>query len=305
MEYRPLGRTGVRVSPLCLGTMAFGAEADDATAAAMYRLARDAGINFFDTADVYAGGRSEEALGRLIAPERDQVILATKVHFPTGPDVNARGLSRRHIRLAVEASLRRLGTDRIDLLYAHGFDPATPIEEIVRALDDLVTEGKALYLGVSNWAAWQIATALGHAASADRARFQCIQPMYNIVKRQAEVEILPLAAAESMAVVSYSPLGGGLLSGKYGAGRDPAAGRLVDNEVYRRRYDVHGYRETVDRFVEHARERDVHPATLAVAWVLNHADVTAPILGGRTSSRRRWPPSTSPWIRAGTPRSRP
>jgi aryl-alcohol dehydrogenase-like predicted oxidoreductase len=281
MEYRVLGRTGVQVSRLCMGTMSFGGEADEEMAAAMFHRCREAGVNFFDTANVYAAGCSEKVLGKLIAGCRDEIVLASKVHFPTGDDVNARGLSRRHVALAVEASLKRLGTDRLDLYFVHYFDPNTAMEETLRALDDLVHRGKVLYLGVSNWAAWQIAKALGLSTCGGLARFECIQPMYNLVKRQAEVEILPLAQAEQMSVVSYSPLGGGLLSGKYGATRKPEKGRLVDNAMYERRYGLPVYYEIVERFAAHARERGVHPVSLAVAWVMSHPAITAPIVGAR------------------------
>ncbi len=281
MKYRVLGRTGVKVSQLCFGTMSFGDVADEETSAAMFHRCREVGINFFDCANVYAGGRSEEILGRLIAGCRDEVIVTSKVHFPTGDDVNARGLSRRHITLAVEASLRRLGTDRLDVYFVHSFDPHTPIEETLRALDDLVRQGKILYPGVSNWAAWQIATALGISACEGLARFACVQPMYNLVKRQAEVEILPLARAAQMGVITYSPLGGGLLTGKYGATRRPENGRLVENQMYVERYGDPAYYEIAERFTAHARERGLHPATLALAWVMAHPDVTAPLIGAR------------------------
>ena len=281
MEYRLLGKTGVRVSSLCLGTMSFGSVADEEASTAMFHRCREVGINFFDTANVYGDGRSEEILGKLIAACRDEVILTSKVRFPTGDDVNARGLSRRHIMLAVEASLRRLETDRLDIYFAHGFDTSTPVEETLRALDDLVHQGKILYPGVSNWAAWQIARALGVSAREGLARFECIQPMYNLVKRQAEVEILPLAQAEQVGVISYSPLGGGLLSGKYGAQRRPKRGRLVEVEMYMRRYGDPVYYEIAERFTAHANERGVHPASLAVAWVMSHPAITAPIIGAR------------------------
>lgn len=281
MEYRTLGKTGVQVSCLCLGTMSFGGEADEKTAVAMFHRCREVGINFFDTANVYNGGRSEEILGRLIADCRDEIVLTSKVHFPTGDDVNARGLSRRHIMLAVEASLKRLGTDRLDIYFAHGFDSKTPIEETLRALDDLVRQGKILYPAVSNWAAWQIASALGVSAREGLARFECIQPMYNLVKRQAEVEILPLAQAEQVGVISYSPLGGGLLTGKYSPTRKPEKGRLVENAMYGQRYGRPVYYEIAERFTSHARERGVHPVSLAVAWVMSHPAITAPIIGAR------------------------
>ena len=281
MEYHALGRTGVQVSCLCMGTMSFGGDADEETAAAMFRRCREAGVNFFDTANVYNSGRSEDILGKLIADCRDEIVLTSKVHFPTGDDVNARGLSRRHIMLAVEASLNRLGTDRLDLYFVHGFDSNTPMDETLRAMDDLVHQGKILYPAVSNWAAWQIAKALGISAREGLARFECIQPMYNLVKRQAEVEILPLAQAEQVGLISYSPLGAGLLTGKYGTRRKPEEGRLVENPVYTRRYSPPVYYEIAERFTAHARERGVHPVSLAVAWVMSHPAVTAPIIGAR------------------------
>jgi aryl-alcohol dehydrogenase-like predicted oxidoreductase len=199
-----------------------------------------------------------------------------------GDGPNESGLSRRHIMMAVEDSLRRLGTDRIDIYFFHKFDPDTPIEEALRAVDDLVHQGKVLYLAVSNWAAWQIAKALSVSAREGLARFECIQPMYNLAKRQAEVEILPLAQAEQLGVTPYSPLGGGLLTGKYGKDRRPESGRLVENEMYMKRYGLEQYYGTAERFTAHAQERGVHPATLAVAWVMSHPGVTAPIIGARS-----------------------
>ena len=281
MQYVTLGRTGMKVSRLCFGTMSFGGDADEQTSAAMFSRCREAGINFFDCADFYQKGRAEEILGSLAASCRDQLVLTSKVFAPMSDDVNDRGLSRRHIMLAVENSLRRLRTDRLDLYFCHAFDPAAAMEETLRAMDDLVRQGKVLHPAVSNWAAWQIERALGISARQHLARFECVQPMYNLVKRQAEVEILPMAAAESLGVIPYSPLGGGLLTGKYGPARRPETGRLVQNDNYRRRYAEEGYYQTAESFVEHARTRGVHPATLAVAWVMNHPAVTAPIIGAR------------------------
>jgi aryl-alcohol dehydrogenase-like predicted oxidoreductase len=281
MDSRMLGRTGVRVSSLCLGTMSFGTTADEAASARLYRAARDAGIDVVDTADVYGEGRSEEILGRLIAGERDRLVIASKVFGRTGPGPNDRGLSRRHVTRAVEASLRRLGTDRLDLYYVHMFDEVTPIEETLRALDDLVRRGRILYPAVSNWAAWQIEKALGVSARRELARFEAVQPMYNLVKRQAEVEILPMAAAEGLAVFPYSPVGGGLLSGKYGAARRPEQGRLVESQRYARRYGLPSYLRIADEFASYAARLGVHPVTLAVAWVGAHPAVTAPIVGAR------------------------
>ena len=281
MKYRILGKTGLRVSCLCMGTVTFGREANEETAAAMFHRCREAGINFFDTANVYAGGQAEKILGRLIVDCRDEIILTSKVGFPPGDGVNARGLSRRHIVRSVEASLKQLGTDRLDLYFVHTFDPSTPVEEALRALDDLVHQGKILYPAASNWAAWQIATALGISAREGLARFACIQPMYNLVKRQAEVEILPLARAERLGVISFSPLGSGLLSGKYGTTSRPDRGRLVENPMHAKRYEDPRYYDIAERFTAHARDRGVHPAALAVAWVMAHPAITAPIIGAR------------------------
>ena len=282
MQYRPLGKTGLQVSSLCFGTMSFGAEADEATSAAMYARCRELGINFFDCADVYAKGRSEEILGRLVAGHRDELILTSKVGFPAGPDANARGLSRRHIILGVEASLRRLITDRIDLYFLHRLDERTPIEEALRALDDLVRQGKVVYPGISNTAAWQIAKALGISARQGWARFECLQPMYNLLKRQAEVEILPLALGEQLGVIPYSPAAGGVLSGKYSATQRPETGRLKESPVYAARYGQQPeYFTAAERFAQYAVGHGFQPVALAVAWVMAHPAVSAPIIGAR------------------------
>ena len=280
MDTRILGPTGIHVSNLCFGTMSFGDVADEATSQAMYRSCREAGINFFDCANVYSAGRAEQILGRLIAEERNDVVITTKVGFPMG-GVNDRGLSRRHILQSIDASLRRLGTDRIDLLFVHTFDSETPMEETLSALDYVVRQGKALHIGASNWAAWQVALALGLSRGMGFAEFACIQPMFSLVKRQAEVELLPLAEAEGIGAISYSPLGGGLLSGKYGAARRPGQGRLIENAMYRARYGESIHFDVAERFVALASELSVHPATLAVAWVLHTPGITAPIIGAR------------------------
>jgi aryl-alcohol dehydrogenase-like predicted oxidoreductase len=281
-EYRTVGRTGVKVSPLCFGTMSFGDTASDAEAAAMYRLCRDRGINFFDTADVYSQGRAEATLGRLMAAERDELVITSKVFGRMGDDINASGLSRRHIVRAVEASLRRLGTDRIEFYFLHRFDPDSDIEETLGALDDLVRRGLILYPAVSNWAAWQIAKALGISARESLARFELIQPMYSLLKRQAEVEILPLAHSERLGVIGYSPLAAGLLAGRYTDPGHPPGGRLVEREAYAKRYAGESNFRIAERFTEYARGQGIHPATLAVAWAASHPAVTAPIIGARS-----------------------
>lgn len=281
MNYRTVGKTGVQVSSFCFGTMSFGGNADEATSKAMFQRCREVGINFFDTANVYSQGRSEEILGECLADCRDEMVLATKVFYPMGKDINARRLSRRHIMLEVEQSLRRLKTDRIDFYFVHLFDQNTPMEETLRTLDDLQAQGKILYPAVSNWAAWQIAKALGIAAREQLARFELLQPMYNLVKRQAEVEILPLAVSEQLGVISYSPLGGGLLTGKYGVEKRPEQGRLVEEQRYTARYADDMNFVVADRFTTYAAEHGIHPATLAVAWVMSNPAITAPIIGAR------------------------
>jgi aryl-alcohol dehydrogenase-like predicted oxidoreductase len=279
LRYSFLADTGVQVSSLALGTMTFGGAADAKTSRAIFDRCREAGINLFDCANVYENGLSEEILGDLVADCRDEVLVTSKAFFPMGEDPNAQGASRRHLRQAVEGSLRRLATDRIDLYFVHRFDGKTALEETLRALDDLVRDGKIVYTAASNFAAWQVEKALGISALRGFVRLKAIQPMYNLVKRQAEVEILPMAAAENLAVFPYSPLGGGLLTGKYAGEGRPADGRLVQSEMYRIRYrDTY---DTADRFAEFAREHGWKPAALAVAWVGSHPAVTAPLIGAR------------------------
>jgi len=281
MKYKLLGSTGVKVSELCFGTMSFGNPADEATSAAMFNRCRETGINFFDCANVYQRGGAEQILGKLIADCRDEVVITSKAHFPMGDDVNARGSSRKHLMTSVEASLKRLNTDYIDVYFMHHFDADTPIEETLRALDDMVEQGKILYPAASNYAAWQIAKALGVSAQHGWSPFACLQPMYNLVKRQAEVEVLPLALSEGLGVIPYSPLGGGLLTGKYGVGRRPESGRLMENAMYQARYGDEWVYQVAENFTAFAQERGYNPVALAVAWVGSHPAVTAPIIGAR------------------------
>ena len=281
MQYKTLGRTGVLVSELCFGTMSFGSEANEEESGLMFQKCRDAGINFFDCANNYSGGKAEVILGKLIKDCRDEVVITSKASQRIGKDVNALGSSRRHIMQAIEQSLKRLQTDRIDIYFIHHFDPLTPMDETLRVLDDLVRQGKVLYLGVSNWAAWQIAKALGISERKGLARFECIEPMYNLVKRQAEVEILSLAESETMGVISYSPLAAGLLTGKYAAGIKPSSGRIVEKDQYGQRYSTPEYYEVAGRFTQLAQELGVRPGTLAISWVKSHPGITAPIIGAR------------------------
>lgn len=281
MEYQILGRTGIKVSSLCFGTMTFGKEADEATSIKMFHRCRDAGINFFDTADRYGIGTSEKILGKCITECREKIILLTKVGNPVGNDVNDRGLSRRHIMSAIENSLKRLGTDYIDLYFLHIYDPKTSIEETLSALEDLQRQGKVLYVGASNWSAWQIAKAIGISELKRILRFECIQPMYNLIKRQVEVEIFPLAREENLGVITYNPLGAGLLTGKYIKKDNLLQGRILESKLYERRYADPAYYKIAEKFVSYAKARGFNPAALAVAWVMSNPVVTAPIIGAR------------------------
>ena len=285
MNYKILGKTGIEVSELCLGTMAFGGDADKKESEKIFKLCRDRGINFFDCANVYEKGKSEKILGKLIDGSRNELVITSKAYFPTSEDVNSRGGTRKHILTAINESLKRLNTDYIDIYFLHRFDDLTPIEETMRVLEDLVRSGKVLYLGASNFAAWQIAKALGISAKNCWNRFECIQPMYNLVKRQAEVEIFPMALSEKIGVISYSPMGGGLLSGKYGTHKRPKEGRLVENKMYEARYSDKKMFEIAENFTLLAKKLNYSPVSLSIAWAKSHPAVTAPIIGGRNTAQ--------------------
>jgi aryl-alcohol dehydrogenase-like predicted oxidoreductase len=259
--------------------MTFGKQADEQTSIAMMNRARDVGINFLDTANVYGKGLTEDIIGRWLRGHREEIVVASKVHFPMGEGPNDWGSSRRHIFLSVENSLRRLKTEWLDILYLHHWDETTDLDQSLGALTALVNQGKVLYCGVSNFSAWQTMKAVALANAKNLAPIVCIQPMYNLVKRRAEVEILPLALSERLAVCPYSPVGGGLLTGKYQRGE---TGRLQENEMYRDRYKNRHYWEVSSRFVQYAQGRGLAPAALAVAWVASHPAVTAPIIGARS-----------------------
>ncbi len=282
MEFRQLGRTGLKVSELCFGTMSFGGDADEAESAHMYAACRDLGINFFDCADAYSRGKAEEILGKLIATERNDLIITSKCFMSMSDDINSGGANRRHILSAVEASLQRMGTDRLDVFFMHRWDNVVPLEETLRALEDLVSQGKVLYLGASNYSAWQIAKGLGISERRSGPRFDVIQPMYNLVKRQAEVEIFPLAEAEQLGVITYSPVGGGLLSGKYGPNNRPDGGRLMTNAEYTARYGEDWAFDVAGAFAEFAKAKNIHPVSLAVSWAAAHSAVSCPIVGARS-----------------------
>lgn len=285
MELRPLGRSGVRVSEFCLGTMTFGNEADEATSRAILDRFLDSGGNFVDTADVYNEGAAEEILGRALGDRRDRVVVATKVRFPTGRGPNDVGLSRRHIREGVEASLRRLRTDWIDLYQVHCWDERTPLEETVSTLDDLVHEGKVRYVGASNYTAWQLMKALGVAELHGWEPFVSLQPEYSLITRDIERELLPLCRNEGLAVLPWSPLAGGILTGKYHSDEDlPAGTRGGDAEesiTFTYRLDDRAWR-VVDEVRKIADEVAKSCAQVALNWVLHQDGVTSPILGARS-----------------------
>jgi len=289
MEYRFLGNTGVQVSELCLGTMTFGRETDEATSRVIIDRFLEAGGNFVDTADVYGKtpGLSEEIVGRALKGRRDKVILATKVFFPTGSGPNQRGLSRIHIMQAVEASLRRLQTDYIDLYYVHCWDKRTPLEETLATLDDLVKSGKVRYLGVSNFTAWQLMKALSISERWGWSKFVCLQPQYSLVVRDIEREILPLCREEGLGVAVWGPLGGGFLSGKYRRGEKPPEGTRIAGakedweEAWSRRATEKNFR-ILDVVGEIASSRGKSYAQVALAWVRAQPGITSPIIGART-----------------------
>ncbi len=267
--------SGAAVSRFSFGTMQFGGGADEAESGAMYAACRAAGINFFDTAYGYTGGASEEILGRLVAPEREEVFVATKCAYT--------GAAPQDIHAQVAESRRRMGIDVIDLLYLHRFDDAVPLEETLEALAGYASSGEVRYFGVSNFASWQVMKAR-HIAQGLGFDITALQPMYNLVKRQVEVELLPMALSEGFAVCPYSPLGGGLLTGKYVGG---GTGRLVEDERYAARYAPGWMGEAAAGLVAIAEEFGVAPATLAVAWVAKHPGVWGPIISARSAEQLR------------------
>jgi aryl-alcohol dehydrogenase-like predicted oxidoreductase len=291
MEYRGLGRSGLKVSPLCLGTMMFGGATDDATAYRIVARAKDQGVNFIDSADGYNGGKSEEAVGRAIREHRSWWVLATKCANPTGArgsnDPNARGLSRRHVQHAVEASLRRLGVEEIDILFLHKEDHATPLAETVHALADLIRMGKIRYFGVSNYRSWRVAEICRLCDEAGIDRPVASQPLYNALNREVETEHLPACGYFGLGVVPYSPLARGVLTGKYVPDVPPAAGtragrqdrRMLESEW--RPESLHIAREIAG----HARAKGIPPGQFAMAWVLNNRLITAAIGGPRTEEQ--------------------
>jgi aryl-alcohol dehydrogenase-like predicted oxidoreductase len=293
MNYRYLGRTGLKVSELCLGTMQFGWTCDEQTAYQVMTAAWEAGVTFWDTADVYSrwvegnpGGVAETFIGRWLKQSgaaRDQLIIATKVRGTVGPGPNDQGLSRRHILEAVEASLRRLGTDYIDLYQSHFYDEATPIEETLRAFDDLVHQGKVRYVGCSNYPAWRLMQALWASDRQGLARYDCLQPHYSLVNRaEYERELEAVCRTYGLGVIPYSPLGGGFLTGKYRRGEPIPAGTRAAGSARIQGHMTEKNWNLLDKLAALGQKRGISNSQVALAWLLARPGITSPILGPKS-----------------------
>jgi 1-deoxyxylulose-5-phosphate synthase len=291
MRIKRLGRTGLKVSEICMGTMTFGSQADEGTAHAILDRAIEAGVNFVDVADIYpvpptveTAGRTEEIVGRWLAGRRSRVVVATKCRGRVGPGPNDEGLSRVHILDAADASLRRLQTDYIDLYQLHWPDTETPLEETLQALDDLVRWGKVRYIGCSNFEAWRLCKALGVSKRLRLARFESVQPRYNLLHREIERDLLPACVEEGVGVIAYNPLAGGLLSGKYRRGEPPPEGTRFalaagTGSLYRDRYWRDELFDAVDAVKVAADNCGATPAQVSLAWLLQQPALTSAILG--------------------------
>lgn len=280
MKYNLLGKSGLAVSELCLGTMTFGNTTSEEDSIDMIDRFVDRGGNFLDTADVYVSGRSEEIVGKAIKSKRSDIVLATKVRMTTSDNINGVGLSRKHIMDGVEASLKRLQTDYIDLYQVHVWDHATPIEETLRTLDDLVTSGKVRYIGCSNFFAWQLMKSLAYSDACRYVRFVSIQPQYSLVSRQMDREMLSLCIEEKVGIIPWAPIGGGFLTGRYSR-EEPTEGRLTSkvgesawvNRALDKNFVI------LDALLEAAKELDKTPAQVALRWLIQREGITSPIFG--------------------------
>ena len=288
MEYIRLGSAGLKVSRICLGMMSYGSQAerawhlDEAAAEPIVKAAVEGGVTFFDTADTYSDGMTEEITGRLLSrifTRREDFVLATKVYFPMGPGPNDRGLSRKHILAAIDASLRRLGTEYVDLYQIHRWDYETPAEETMEALHDVVRAGKARYLGASSMFAWQFAKAQYVAERHGWSTFASMQNHYNLIYREEEREMIPLCGDQGVAVLPYSPLARGVLAGNRSRQGERRTARAGDDPLSDQRYNSPGDFDIADRLAEVAAARDAPPAQVALAWLLGRPSVTAPIVG--------------------------
>ena len=285
MNYKFLGKTGVKVSAIAYGTMSFGGDADEAGSKALFEACRAAGVNLFDCADMYAAGRAEEILGRLIKDCREEVLITSKAYFATSKDVNAMGASRRHIMYAVEASLRRLQTDRIDIYYVHRFDDRTPLEETLRALDDLVRQGKVVYTGPAISPPGRSPRRSGSRRKRAWPRSPASSPCTTSSSARPSPRSCPWPSPRGSASSPTARSRAACSRGKYGPGRRPETGRLITNKIYATRYaDALNY-EVAERFTAFAAERGFDPAGLAVAWAASHPAVTAPLIGARNTAQ--------------------
>ncbi|WP_374438972.1 aldo/keto reductase [Pseudomonas panipatensis] len=287
MEYRYLGRSALKVSPLCLGAMMFGGETDEATAKRIIDKAAEQGVNFLDSADVYHAGRSEQIVGRAIAAQRDHWVLATKFGYVGGEGPNQQGQSRKWIMQSVEASLKRLGSDYIDILYFHRALPDAPLEEGLRTIDDLIRQGKVRYYGLSNFRGWRIAEVARLADQLGMQRPTASEPLYNLVDRTAEVEQLPAAEHYGLGVVSYSPLARGVLTGKYAVDAAPPAHSRVargDKRIQQTEWRAESL-QVAQAIAERAAARGTTSIAFALAWVLNNRLISSAIAGPRTEAQ--------------------
>ncbi len=284
MDYRLLGRTGVRVSPLCLGTMMFGGQTSEADSIRIIHKALELGINFVDTADMYCASETERVVGKALAGRREHVVLATKGRHKMGDGPNDWGATRLHLRQALDASLKRLATDYIDLYYIHAPDYDTPIEEALRFFDDAVRAGKILYPACSNFRAWRVCEGLWTSDKLGLARFAAVQPLYNLVNRDIEVELLPFCKEHGLAVVSYSPLARGILTGKYKPGEAfPEGSRAARNDKRLREAELRDESLAISqRLADHCQAKGCPPSQFALAWCLANPIITSIILGPRT-----------------------
>jgi 1-deoxyxylulose-5-phosphate synthase len=278
VQYRKMGRTGLKVSAICLGTMTYGSQVEKKDAIVLIEHAIECGVNFFDTADGYIQGHSEEVVGEALKNARQTVVLATKIAAKSGPGVNDSGLSRKHLMQGLEDSLRRLGTDYIDIYYMHFPDKDTPIEETLRTLDDMVHQGKVRYIACSNFHAWRLAKALWVSDLRNIARFDCIQSPYNLITRDIEYELLPLCGSEGVGVTCYNPLAAGLLTGKHDFGKPPAPGtRFAMEKGYYMRYWSEINFKAVDKLARISAKQDRKMSQFALAWILNNPTITSAI----------------------------
>jgi aryl-alcohol dehydrogenase-like predicted oxidoreductase len=288
MKYRNLGRSGLKVSEICLGAMTFGHTTDEAEATAIIDAAFDAGVNFIDTSNTYCEGRSETILGNALKGRRQQTVLATKYFNPTGGRPNDSGSSRAHTMQAVEDSLKRLRTDYIDLYYLHHVDAETPLDETLRALDDLVRQGKVRYIACSNYEAWRLMEAIWISDSRGWERFVCYQPQYNLVVRDIEQELIPICELKGLGVVVWGPMAGGFLTGKYRPGERVAKGtRSEENWVFMDAMFAPNADDTLAALLSVSSQLSCPPGALAIRWVLEQTAVTSAIVGARTADQFR------------------